>query len=130
MIREIFLYLFDLLQVVHKWAIRDEFNIVEPVAVPFTLGTWKDFDVEVEFCPEDGGAETTNLIVEYGSGKTMIIPINGGTPIIFDYPYMETFNCEDKPDNHWCGFGTIVNTSELYGGYDPRRSTPTESREL
>jgi hypothetical protein len=71
---------------------NDEFNIVTPPVVPFTIGTWTSKNVTVSFCPVDAGDETTNLIVEYGVGKTLVIPINGKTAVINDMPACESFN--------------------------------------
>jgi hypothetical protein len=100
----------------------DEFNIVDPVTVPFTLGTWEEFHVEVEFCPTDGGSESTVLLVEYGVGMVLEVPINGTTPMIFDFPYLQSFNCLDAPDNYFCSFGSIVNTERhgWSGNVNPR----------
>ncbi len=70
----------------------DEFNIVNPPAVPFTLATWTSKQVTISFCPLNAGDETTNLIVEYGTGKTLVVPINGKTAIINAIPYCQNFN--------------------------------------
>jgi hypothetical protein len=70
----------------------DEFNIVTPPVVPFILGTWTYQEVVVNFCPLDGGNEATNLVVEYGVGKTLVVPITGETAIINAIPNCMTFN--------------------------------------
>jgi hypothetical protein len=73
----------------------DEFHLVTPPTVPFVLGTWQSKSVWVDFCPLDAGPETTNLIVEYGVGKTLVIPINGETVTIFPIPYFTDFTTAD-----------------------------------
>jgi hypothetical protein len=72
----------------------DEFQLVPSaeVAVPFTIGGWSSKSVVVKFCPLDEGFETTNLIVEYGVGKTLVVPINGTPLVIVDMPACQTFN--------------------------------------
>jgi hypothetical protein len=86
----------------------DEFQIVAPPAVPFTVGTWTGKAVEVKFCPLDAGDETTNLIVEYGIGKTLVIPINGKTMIIKDMNYLQDFNSitGNAPETYGDGWTT------------------------
>jgi hypothetical protein len=99
---------------------NDEFNLVTPPAVPFTLGTWTSQTVTVNFCPLDGGAETTNLIVEYGIGKTLVIPINGTTVLINSTPFCEDFNSagwNGDFTNGWTTNGTAAgNTIGFFKG--------------
>jgi hypothetical protein len=73
----------------------DEFNIVDPLVVPFDVDTWESFEVEVEFCPLDNGAESTTLLVEYGVGQILEVPINGTTVLINTTPFCEGFNTSD-----------------------------------
>jgi len=81
----------------------DEFELVAPPQVPFVLGTWADFTVRVDFCPLDNGDESTTLMVEYGDGMVMEIPINGTTAQIFDMDYCENF--DDWSFGEWIGQG-------------------------
>jgi len=99
-------------------AATDEFNIVTPPAVPFTLGTWTSKSVTVAFCPLDAGDESTSLIVEYGVGKTLVIPINGKTSIINDMPNCVTFN------SPWPG------ASDMGASYMGWVSPPTNTTDL
>ena len=92
-------------------AAEDEFNIVTPPAVPFTLGTWAKQTVTVNFCPLDAGPETTNLIIEYGVGKTLVVPINGTTVLINTTPFCENFNASAWDGgfiNGWTSNGTVA----------------------
>jgi len=72
----------------------DEFEIIDPLQVPFVVGTWDNFQVQVDFCPKDGGPETTTLVIEYGNGKVLMVPINGTTETVFDAPWCEDFNTD------------------------------------
>jgi len=78
-------------------AATDGFNLLTPPAVPFTLGTWTSKSVTVNFCPTVAGNKTTYLVVEYGVGKTLRIPINGTTMLIYPLPFSENFNANDQP---------------------------------
>jgi hypothetical protein len=99
----------------------DEFNILPTadVTVPFVVGSWTSKSVVVNFCPIDGGDETTNLIVEYGVGKTLVIPINGKTVrIITTLPSCEDFNAWPNAVlsyNGWIGVGAAGGGARRYG---------------
>ncbi len=97
----------------------DEFHIVAPPAVPFTIVGWGSRDVRVDFCPLNAGDETTNLIVEYGVGKTLVVPINGQTLVIYPTPYYQNFNCLTAPNNEWCysRIGGNMNTTTAVHGW-------------
>ena len=58
----------------------------------FTLGTWGSKKVTVNFCPTVAGNKTTYLVVEYGVGKTLRVPINGTTMLIYPIRFSEDFN--------------------------------------
>ncbi len=85
----------------------DEFELMDPEQVPFILGTWETQSVEVQFCPNNAGPESTTLLVEYGDGKVIEIPINGTTVLINDTPFCEQFddnafaNNSTHPDYGW-----------------------------
>jgi len=98
----------------------DEFNLVTPPAVPFGIGSWMKQDVTVNFCPRDLGPSTTNLIVEYGVGKTLVIPINGTTPLTYDMPYLQDFKYAAGPPVLWATGGDF-NSYTTYTGW----SNPT-----
>jgi hypothetical protein len=87
----------------------DEFNIVAPPAVPFAINSWNYKTIRVEFCPLNSGTETTNLIVEYGVGKVLVVPINGTTPLIFDMPYLQEFKQSSNP--------TLWETGDTFNRY-------------
>ena len=70
----------------------DEFEIITPVQVPFNLGTWESETVRVDFCPVDNGNESTVLLVEYGDGMVLEVPINGTTATIHPMDWCEDFN--------------------------------------
>lgn len=70
----------------------DEFNLVTPPVIPFTIEPWESVPVTIQFCPLNVGNETTNLIVEYGVGMVMIVPVNGETAIINAMPSCQTFD--------------------------------------
>ncbi|OFY50728.1 MAG: hypothetical protein A2X22_05920 [Bacteroidetes bacterium GWF2_49_14] len=70
----------------------DGFNLVTPPAVPFSIAPWATQVVRVDFCPTAVGDKSTNLIVEYGLGKTLVVPINGKTAVINAIPNCMTFN--------------------------------------
>ena len=90
----------------------DEFNIVNPTSVPWpALASWANHAVQVDFCPLDAGNETTNLIVEYGIGKVLVVPINGTTLVAYPMPYYQTFNCLAAPNNEWCNTNMNVNSA-------------------
>jgi hypothetical protein len=84
----------------------DEFNIVTPPAVPFSINPWASQVVRVDFCPTNVGDESTNLIVEYGIGKTLVIPINGKTAVINAMPSCQNFN---SPHPGGSDFGAAYN---------------------
>ena len=103
----------------------DEFEIIDPTQVPFGLGTWEYFDVRVDFCPKDGGAESTTLVVEYGAGMVLEVPINGETVSILNAPYFSNFNTDESIIG-WTatnmiygsvGYNLIVNESGRKGFY-------------
>jgi hypothetical protein len=96
----------------------DEFHLVTPPVVPFILGTWTSQAVTVNFCPLNAGSETTNLIIEYGVGKTLVVPINGNTSIINDMPFCATFN------SPWPG------ASDFGASYQGWTSPPSNSTDL
>ena len=87
----------------------DGFQLMTPPGVPFTLGTWGMFSVTVNFCPLTSGAKSTNLNIEYGHGKVLVVPINGSTVrIVETMPFCDYFNT--WPDNvgsydGWVGTG-------------------------
>ncbi len=78
-------------------AATDGFNLLTPPAVPFTLGTWTSNSVTVNFCPTVAGNKTTYLVVEYGVGQVLRIPINGTTMLIYPLPFSENFNASTPP---------------------------------
>jgi hypothetical protein len=94
----------------------DEFNIVTPPAVPFNIGAWTKQTITVNFCPVDGGAESTNLVVEYGVGKTLVVPVNGTTVLINDTPFCDGFNDDagagNPTYNGWTTNGTAAGNVE------------------
>ncbi len=93
----------------------DEFEIIAPLQVPFTLGTWADFNVRVDFCPVDNGDESTTLVVEYGDGMVMEIPINGTTAMINDMDWCDNFNTWTQGEwigNGWTG--TVPGNLSVY----------------
>jgi hypothetical protein len=90
----------------------DEFELIDPVQVPFTLGTWESQDVLVHFCPKNAGAESTTLLVEYGDGMVMEVPINGETALINEIGYCEDFEPawpRNVAQNGWAGTGECIN---------------------
>ena len=98
-------------------AADDEFQIVPSasVTVPFVIAPWTYKSVEVKFCPLDAGSETTNMVVEYGVGKTMVVPINGTTPLIFDMPYTQEFTYTAGPPALWETGDTFNNYTNYTG---------------
>jgi M6 family metalloprotease-like protein len=94
----------------------DEFNLVSPPIPPFSVTSWTSIPVTIAFCPVDIGNATTNLVVEYGVGKKLIVPINGKTKTINSLPTCESFN------SPW-----PVAAGETYMGWT---STPTNSTDF
>jgi hypothetical protein len=72
-------------------AATDGFNLINPRTVPFTIGSWTNQAITVNFCPTVAGNKSTNLIVEYGVGKTLVVPINGTTMLIYNLPFFQDF---------------------------------------
>jgi hypothetical protein len=90
----------------------DEFELIDPEQVPFTLGTWESLDVLVHFCPNDSGNESTTLLVEYGDGKVLEVPINGETLVAEQIGYCEDFEPawpRYEALNGWKGTGECIN---------------------
>jgi hypothetical protein len=85
----------------------DEFELINPAIVPFDLGEWESKDVRVDFCPDDVGDESTTLLVEYGDGKVMEVPINGTVATIVAMDYCQDFNDSPTgdalPNGGWTG---------------------------
>jgi len=92
-------------------AATDGFHLVTPPAVPFSIAPWASQAVRVDFCPLVSGSKSTNLIVEYGVGKTLVIPINGTTLVAYPMPYYQTFNCLAAPNNEWCNTDMNLTTA-------------------
>jgi len=93
----------------------DEFELINPPVVPFTLGTWASVDVLVHFCPKNAGDESTTLLVEYGDGKVMQVPINGSTATIYDMDWCDNFNTWTQGEwigNGWTG--TVPGNLSVY----------------
>jgi hypothetical protein len=93
----------------------DEFELIDPMVVPFTLSTWEDFTARVDFCPKDAGDESTTLLVEYGDGKILEIPINGTTATIKDMDWCDNFATWTQGEwvgNGWTG--TVPGNLSVY----------------
>jgi hypothetical protein len=87
-------------------AATDGFNLIDPTAVPFNIGSWGYNTVTVNFCPTAAGDKMTYLNVEYGTGKILRIPINGSTMLIYGLPFHEDFNASTPPAA-WKSFNMI-----------------------
>jgi hypothetical protein len=70
----------------------DNFDLVDPKQVPFELDSSRSFIAKIEYCPEELVITETELIVEYGVGKIMSIPLKGSPTIIYDMEWCEDFN--------------------------------------
>ncbi len=77
----------------------NKFSLVTPPAVPFTLGSWLSQSIRIDFCPSDLGPQSDNLIVAYGAGKSLVIPVTGTTILINSTPFCEDFNANEWLNN-------------------------------
>ena len=103
----------------------DMFHLVNPPAVPFTVGSWESQGVTVQYCPPSAGTRTTNLIVEYGVGKTLVIPINGETILIKQFEFCENFEGgwpRNVALNGWSGNGEAINYGSVGSAYRGTRA--------
>ncbi|MFC2118381.1 T9SS type A sorting domain-containing protein [Bacteroidota bacterium] len=85
---------------------------------PHNIVNGTPFDVDVKWCPSVSGPATTTLIVEYGVGLVLEIPINGTTPVTFDAPYFTDFNEGDIARN--VNPNVYSHLHGWSGEYDPR----------
>jgi len=82
---------------------NDEFELINPEQVPFEIDTTEWVDVRIDFCPVSAGEKNTLLIVEYGDGKILQIPIRGVGAIVFDMDWCDNFNSWSTGE--WIGNG-------------------------
>ena len=59
---------------------------------PTNIVNGTPFAVDIKWCPSANGTATTNLIIEYGVGDVLVVPINGTTGLIVDMPYVNNFD--------------------------------------
>lgn len=88
-----------------------EFQMVNPPIPPFVLGTWTNQTVRIDFCPLNLGNESIDLMVDWGSGQTIIATING-TTIPATQP-----DAQFDADNTIINAGDPVNFTCLSTGY-------------
>ncbi|MCD6333492.1 MAG: T9SS type A sorting domain-containing protein, partial [Bacteroidales bacterium] len=111
----------------------DEFELISPPGVPFNIGTWDHVTVEVQFCPLDQGDEATTLLVEYGVGHVLSIPINGTTAQINDMDWCDNFNTWTQGEwvgNGWTADPFPSNSSVYPTAYQGWTATPDGTEAL
>jgi len=93
----------------------DDFELINPRQVPFALDTAEVFIVRVDYCPNDIGEDSSSLIIEYGDGKTLEVPLFGSAATIFDMDWCDDFS--DWTTGEWVGngwMGSVPANSSVY----------------
>lgn len=92
----------------------DTFELMTPLNPnPTNIVPGTPMPVDVKWCPVVSGTGSTTLVVEYGVGLVLQIPINGATPIVFDVPYFTDFDCETE--DYWCPNTPITLNPSVHG---------------